>query len=235
MIIKCLYKRSCIFLGTLVLSATTVAFAALDFVDDTDLIQMEKCPYDSVAYVFSRLQDSVNVWNGCLRTTGGALNPEKCSCYLIRFVWRSDGSWRNGKKNERSQKIQVVDCNGIGHDSAQLEHNEAIGAVGCLQRPDGAMNEEFDCCKKMLDSWIGRVKGGQLSRKLLWIVFKSKIWKSISYRLSVTTFTKDQGDDIVKKFYGGLLPLMGISRSFPKVYRFASGKFYGLELPHPYI
>ena len=51
----------------------------------------------------------------------------------------------------------------------------------------------------------------------------------------MTTFTKDQGDDIVKKFYGGLLPLMGISRSFPKVYRFASGKFYGLELPHPYI
>ena len=28
---------------------------------------------------------------------------------------------------------------------------------------------------------------------------------------------------------------MGMSRSFTKVYRFVSGKFYGLDLPHPYI
>ena len=39
---------------------------------------------------------------------------------------------------------------------------------------------------------------------------------------------------MVKKLYGGLLPLMGIGRNFPKVYRYASGKFYGLDLPHPY-
>ena len=62
------------------------------FVDDTDLVVMgEKGEEDTAVY--SRLQQSINFWNGILRVSGGALKPEKCYWYFARFLW-SDGKWK---------------------------------------------------------------------------------------------------------------------------------------------
>ena len=45
------------------------------FVDDTDLVVMGEKDEDETE-VSSRLQQSINFWNGILRVSGGALKPE---------------------------------------------------------------------------------------------------------------------------------------------------------------
>ena len=43
------------------------------------------------------------------------------------------------------------------------------------------------------------------------------------------------GWSIVAKLYENILPSMGAMKSFPLVYRWALTKYFGLNLPHPYI
>ena len=45
------------------------------FVDDTDLVVMGEKDEDETE-VYSRLQQSINFWNGIFRVSGGALKPE---------------------------------------------------------------------------------------------------------------------------------------------------------------
>ena len=53
--------------------------------DDTDLVVLgNKNEEDTVVY--NRLQQAIDFWNGILRVSGGALNPEKFYCYFPRFV-----------------------------------------------------------------------------------------------------------------------------------------------------
>ena len=57
------------------------------FVDDTDLVVLGK-KYEDEMSVHTRLQNSISCWNGILRVSGGALNPEKCYWYSARYKWK---------------------------------------------------------------------------------------------------------------------------------------------------
>ena len=233
-IIKCMYDKGILFRGTTAISLYTVSFAALAFVDDTDLIQMAESGNVPTSSIIDNLQESINLWNGCLTATGGALRPEKCNWYLMDFKWRSDGSWYYCNKNDIFH-LKVKGDNNQVRNIKQLTPDKAKEAVGVLQRPDGRMDDEFTRCKKVCDEWAVLVKNGHLSRKLALLGLKNQLWPKLEYRLPVTTFTEQQGDEIVKQLYWQILPNLGASRNFPKVFRYASYDFYGLELPHPYI
>jgi len=56
------------------------------------------------------MQGSITDWEGLLRTTGGALVPEKCFWYLINQTW-SDGKWTYSQNKTTPANIKVVDAN----------------------------------------------------------------------------------------------------------------------------
>jgi hypothetical protein len=60
------------------------------FVDDTDLINVNMREMETIVDMHSHLQDLVINWGKLLIATGGALNPSKCSYYLIFFQWKPD-------------------------------------------------------------------------------------------------------------------------------------------------
>ena len=59
------------------MSGVVLTLVGFLFVDDTDLVVMGEKNEDETE-VYSRLQQSINFWNGILRVSGGALKPEKC-------------------------------------------------------------------------------------------------------------------------------------------------------------
>jgi hypothetical protein len=61
------------------------------FVDDTDIIQSGQ-PGEPFQVLTMRMQAAMDTWEGGLRDTGGALEPEKSFWYLIRFYWKN-GKW----------------------------------------------------------------------------------------------------------------------------------------------
>jgi hypothetical protein len=52
------------------------------FVDDTDTIQSGQ-PGGNFQVLATRMQAAMGTWEGVLRATGGALEPEKSFWYLI--------------------------------------------------------------------------------------------------------------------------------------------------------
>ena len=170
-----------------------------------------------------------------MRSTGGALRPEKCFWYLVRFEWTSDGSWKYAQKRDDNFNMEVSDDNGIVKRIERLEVLTVKEAVGCLQRADGNMHDELKRCRDKLNDWANKVKNGKLSKKLAWQGLRGQLWMSIQYRSAVTTFNKKEGDLMIKNLYSELLPTLGTSRNFPLVYRYSSLSYFGLNMSHLYI
>jgi hypothetical protein len=66
-------------------------FVGYRFVDDTDIIQSGQ-PWEPFKVMATGIQSAMDTWEGGLRATGGALEPEKSFWYLIRFLWKN-GQW----------------------------------------------------------------------------------------------------------------------------------------------
>jgi hypothetical protein len=80
------------------------------YVDDTDLLAIASYPSESAEQVSIRMQDIVNHWRGCLRVTGGNLNPDKCNGTMIGFYWDEDGQWHY--RNDIEATITIPNLEG---------------------------------------------------------------------------------------------------------------------------
>ena len=76
-----------------------ITITCFAFVDDTDLIHATTDPAKSTETLISEAQDALNLWEGLLRATGGALAPEKSYWYLIDVVHRN-GQWEYAAPND---------------------------------------------------------------------------------------------------------------------------------------
>jgi hypothetical protein len=75
------------------ITGTTISFVGYAFVDDTDLCITGQNPNDTEADVALRMKQALDLWEGGIRATGGAIVPEKSHWYLIDFKWQQ-GNWR---------------------------------------------------------------------------------------------------------------------------------------------
>jgi hypothetical protein len=57
-------------------------FVDYSFVDDTDIFQSGQ-PGEPFQVLVTRMQEAMDIWEGGLRATRGALDPEKSFLYLI--------------------------------------------------------------------------------------------------------------------------------------------------------
>jgi hypothetical protein len=76
------------------LSGQDIQIVGYAFVDDTDLIQTGRTSQTTSEEVHQAMQNALNMWEGLIRATGGALVVKKSSWWLIDFRWNADGSVR---------------------------------------------------------------------------------------------------------------------------------------------
>ena len=75
------------------ISGKTIRLVGYAFVDDTDLIQTAK-PHENIHQVLVNLQKAIDMWEGLIQATGGALAVDKCRWWAIDFKW-SQGHGRD--------------------------------------------------------------------------------------------------------------------------------------------
>ena len=66
--------------------------AGFTFFDDTDLLQTQHLPNDTIEEVVEELQGSLETWQGTLNTSCGALDcddPNKSYWYSIGYEWNA--------------------------------------------------------------------------------------------------------------------------------------------------
>ena len=66
-------------------TSVLLVLAALIFVDDTDLLTMDKYGDPTITRVVHDMQHGVDTWEGGLIVSGGALKPSKCKAQMVGF------------------------------------------------------------------------------------------------------------------------------------------------------
>jgi hypothetical protein len=184
---------------------------------------------ENAEQVAARMQNMVAHWRGCLRVTGGNLNPDKCNWTLIGFYWDDDGQWHY--RTNFASSVYIPDDTGEMQSIERLSPSQATTAVGVIQAADGNMTEQVLALKEAADDVGTRINKGYLPRNLVWQTLRTMVWSSIRFPLASTTISEEESEDITKILYSQLLPSGGANRHFPLAYRHAPFTFFGLSLP----
>jgi hypothetical protein len=78
------------------------------FVDDKDLLRASRLGGQTYQEVGQDMQNGLDLSEGLLKATGGALVPEKSYWYLIDFKWHN-GAWKYSTMEEIPFDLTVKD------------------------------------------------------------------------------------------------------------------------------
>jgi hypothetical protein len=124
------------------ITGATISFVGYAFVDDTDLCITNQSPDDADDNVAHRMQQALDLWEGGIRATGGAIVPEKSHWYLIDFKW-SQGNWKYKTEVDAPAQLRVRDCDGNVAPFERLSVTEARQTLGVKLAPDGNNQAQF--------------------------------------------------------------------------------------------
>ena len=90
--------------------------------------------------------------------------------------------------------------------------------VGVYQATNGNMGAQQEALAERVMDMGTRIQDNWVPQKMLWQGFKTMIWPSIWYPLPVCSLTTTEAGDLTTGLYKMLLPKLGVTQSFPKVY-----------------
>jgi hypothetical protein len=109
------------------LSSECFRFVGCAFVDDTDLIQSKLQENPEQARL--ELQAAIDTWEFSLKTTCGALVPEKTVWWLVSFKW-TGSSWSYVSMQDSPGELYVNDISNQRKTIKCLEANQAYETLG---------------------------------------------------------------------------------------------------------
>ena len=158
------------FLFLTALTATAVSFVCYAFVDDTDVIHTARSPDVRGEVILQEMQEVVDMWEGGLRATGGAIVvggdgvPYKSFWCLTDFQWEN-GKWRHATTDDIPGDITVRDVDGTARVTLKrLECDDAIETLGVFLAMDGNNDAEAVKLRKEAELFADQVRTGTCAR-----------------------------------------------------------------------
>ena len=177
------------------------------------------------------MQKTLDLWEGGIRATGGALVPSKSHWYLVHFEWKN-GQWSYGKST--SDELYVRNPEGARVALECLPSHEARRTLGFRLAPDGNNNAEKANMLKVAKEWAAKVNVLG-SRSLAWVALSTTILPKLRYPLTVTTLTQKDCGNIMQPILHAALPAIGVNRNFPHALVHAPLRFQGLNIPDLWV
>jgi len=194
------------------LSSEYFSFVRYAFVDDTDLIQSQL--QESPEQARSNLQLAIDSWEFSLKTTCGAIVPEKTVWWLVSFKWTGT-SWAYARILDTPGVLLVNNIANSRKIIKRLEASEAYETLGVFLAPDGNLDEQFKKMQSAAVKWADSLRMGSLSRNEAWVALQSTILRTLAYPLPALRLTKEQCYSIMAPILRYCLPAMGICCNFP--------------------
>ena len=209
--------------------------AAVLFVDDTDLLHMDMTRTEMLEETHEALQSSVTSWGTKLLATGGALKPPKCFYYLIDYDWLEDGTWKYRQLEDDDLiafQIKVPLASGRMHPIDYVPPGEARKTLGAMTCPTGDCTLALEKMRTQAQEWVDTAKNGKLHRRHIWFMLQKQFWARIGYALCVNTAPLAVLEEVCRRPFYALLPLLGVRRSVHVSLRSLDSGFGGIGLPH---
>ena len=195
------------------ISGSTDRFAGFAFVDDTDTFES---PTPDEPGLTDRMQNTIDLWEGCLRSTGGALNPDKSFWSVIDYRWDrgkpkycsiSDHPGILYMKNAAKEQVAVN----------RIEPSKALETLGVFLAPDGNNNDQVAAMVTKSKKTAHVMNTTKLSRPMTQRILSAVADKQLTYPLAATTLTRRQCDDIYRPIRQAGLRGLGYSTKLPVV------------------
>ena len=214
------------------ISLAITIYTAIMYVDDTDMFSFGHIN-ESAEDLLQRTQFLALRWCDALWATGGALRPEKCWWYFVRFTWQGS-KWKYMPMEDNPGIMWVPDSNGTETMINRVEYNCPMRTLGVRLAADGNMTGEYEYLLQQSVKWATKLKKAYLYRSEACLALVSTISKTWSYPLQCTTFSLQECEEIMLPVYKTILPKMGVIRTINTIYRYVPKHMNGLGLPHIY-
>jgi hypothetical protein len=117
-------------------------FLGYSFIDDMDIFQSGQ-PGDPFQVLATRMQSAMDTWQGGIRATGGAMEPEKSCWYLLRFCWKN-GQWAYVSTEDTPASMSVRNNAGDRVELERLELMESCKTLVVKTAPTGYNMAQFE-------------------------------------------------------------------------------------------
>ena len=214
------------------LSGKTIRLVGYAFVDDTDFIQTAKNG-QNIQEVIDQLQDSINMWEGLIQSTGGALAVDKGRWWAIDFHW-SNGEWSYKTIQDINRTLTARDTHHIRQTVKQLETDKAYETLGVFLAPDGNLTEEIKQLKLVSQEWADRIRISFLRDDEAAQALRTTIYKKLEYPLLALDLTEKECNSIMQPVLHAALPKARLNRHFCRLTLFGPGSHLGLEFNNLY-
>jgi hypothetical protein len=216
------------------LSNTPIKFACYSFVDDTDLPQTAPDVNTSGLDTLPTIQAGVDMWEGGLRATGGALVPSKSHWYLIDFKWQNN-KWQYLTKEEASAELSIRDADGVRHNLRRCDPSELNETLGIHIAMDGNWKDEIEYLHAKATKFQALIRAGFLTRNKAWYSINATIMKTLEYPMIATSISHADWEFIMKPILKAGLPASGFARTIPRKIVYGPEQYLALGIKHPYI
>jgi hypothetical protein len=216
------------------LTRKALQILCVEFVDDTDLVHSGSSNQTLGTQVATEMQDMLDLWDGLLRATGGALEKQKSYWYMLDYHQR-DGKWKYKPPNAVPNELLLFnDETGLKEAIPKLSAHTAKKALGIFSRPDGKMYDEVRFLKSKAKLWADNLRVNRIGKEDAWYCLNSTIMKTIKDPLVATSLTAKQCKAIMSPMLTAGLHSIGIQRNLPQVLVYGPIQYQGLGVRDPW-
>jgi len=210
--------------------------AGFAFVDDTDLLQTMHHSTDTIQDIVRELQGSLDVWQGTLHTTGGALDykdPNKSYWYSVDYEWNTEGRWKYCAYNDKLQ-LMMYDDAGARVEVPHCHTNEAHRTLGVMLAPDdnnkGQVARMMSTAQKFGDNVrVGFIRGYDILHAL-----NSTVMRSLIYALPAVTLLEEECTKIMVPILKNVLNKLQIVTTIKRDVLYGPTIYQGMGLKNLY-
>ena len=202
------------------------------FIDDTTKI----CNYTNIlSSILEQTKHNMQKHLNYVTSTGGTLALDKCRFYFIKFGFDKDHNPYILSIDENPGDLTIFD--NIEQKSItirRVEANEERRTLGCFISPANVNTQQFAQIKKFILEWTKSMKFSSLSPTLILKAYDTILKPKLVYRLSTTSFTFDQCDELVKLLRPTILHAHRTHEHFPTSILESPSTYAGFNFTHIY-
>ncbi len=163
--------------------------------------------------VLNTLQHNLDIWQGGVEATGGALSLDKCSWSGLFYFFKA-GQWKLHSLQSYLAILTIQDGLQV-LPLKRYEPDEVVKVVRVHQSLSGSMKAQITSLTEKSNAWATAILQGHLDRKIFWQGLQTMIWPSLWYPLAVSSIPKKAATGITKKLFKALLPKLGANQLYP--------------------
>ena len=210
----------------------TVKLFMTGFVDDTNsrtnCFNTNEIP--TIEELVTKAEKDAQWWSDLLWTSGGKLEPKKCSYHHLRYEFQKNGCPVLVQGNKWSPPLAIKSTDGSITHIKQMANEMDHKSLGCHKGPSGELKAQLQALQEKAEFYTRVIKSSPLNRREANMFQRSIVLSSMCYPLDTTYFKDSILDKVQSKPRRAALQKMGYCSNTSKAICYGSWKYGCIDL-----